>query len=392
MHLKLFLYTKPYRLILAKILFFINSLSLGGAERVTVGLVNYFSKNKHDVCLATMRGSDDDFYLIDSRVKRICINLAGVNYGLSKITSNICRVRELRRILISEKPSVVVAMMTTSFILLLLASVGLPVKVFGSERNYPLRKVIPIHWALLRKLLYRFADGHISQTRKTADWLLGNVSARNVYVIPNMVSFPIPSFNPIIDPCSVIAPHRKVILAIGTKVYQKGFDLLLKIFSQLSDEWSDWDLVVLGVGGSSLEINCDYEFLTHLAKDLGISERVFFPGYAGNVVDWYMMADIFVLSSRYEGFPNVLIEAMSCGCPCIAFDCDTGPRDVIKNGVNGVLVPPDDSDALRDWLGILMADESLRNKYGQKSVDVIDEFSESKVMGLWVDALGLTKS
>ena len=112
----------------------------------------------------------------------------------------------------------------------------------------------------------------------------------------------------------------------------------------------------------------------NLAEMLRQSNRIFFPGDVGNVEDWYKRADLFILSSRYEGFPNVLLEAMASGCPSIAFDCDTGPREIIENGINGFLIPRENIEKLEIAMKELIFDEKLRKKFATEALRLKKNF------------------
>ena len=370
-----------------RIFFFIGSLTGGGAERVTASLVRHLADQGHDVGVITMHSEECDFYPLDPRVRRAILNLAGVNRGLGKLTANYRRWRALRRVIKAEKQDVVVAMMTTSIVLAILAAIGLPVRVYGSERNHPGRKATALPWALLRRLAYRFADGHVAQTREAETWIQHYTAARNVHVIPNPVVWPIPSFSPKVDPDTAVSPDRKIILAVGTKPDQKGFDLLVRAFSGLASDHPNWDLVIIGVDPASDAISGGGASVQRLAEEMGVAQRVYLPGRLGNVADWYQRADLFALSSRYEGFPNVLLEAMASGCACVAFDCDTGPRDLIEDGINGLLVQAECTQALTNAMTRLMRNDALRAELGSRAVAVRQTFSEQRVMALWQQVL-----
>lgn len=370
-----------------RIFFFIHSLTGGGAERVTAILACHLADQGHEVGVITMHSEERDFYPLDPRVRRVTLNLAGVNQGLGKLIANYRRWRALRRLFKAEKPDVVVAMMTTSIVLAILAAIGMRVRVYGSERNYPGRKVTPRPWALLRRLFYRFADGHVAQTREAESWLQHHTAARNVHVIPNPVVWPIPSFSPKVDPDTVVSPQRKIILAVGTKPSQKGFDLLVRAFSGLATDHPNWDLVIIGIDPASDATSGGGASVQRLAEELGVAQRVYLPGRVGNVADWYQRADMFVLSSRYEGFPNVLLEAMASGCACVAFDCDTGPRDLIEDGMNGLLVQAECVEALTNAMARLMSNDDLGEELGSKAITVQQTFSEQRVMALWQQVL-----
>jgi glycosyltransferase involved in cell wall biosynthesis len=124
-----------------------------------------------------------------------------------------------------------------------------------------------------------------------------------------------------------------------------------------------------------------------LATQEEIDGYVHLPGRFGNVGEWYQRSDIFVLSSRNEGFPNVLLEAMASGCPCVAFDCDTGPRDLIKHGHNGMLVPAEDIQAFANTLQKVMADQALRDRLSSNAILVRDCFCEHKIFKKWKEVI-----
>ncbi len=114
-----------------------------------------------------------------------------------------------------------------------------------------------------------------------------------------------------------------------------------------------------------------------------LNEVVLLPGPVGNLGEWYSQADLYVLSSHYEGFPNALAEAMACGLPAVSFDCDTGPRDLIRHGVDGLLVAADDRAALGAGLASLMGDEPLRSQLGARAIEVRSRFSLERVSESW---------
>lgn len=129
-----------------------------------------------------------------------------------------------------------------------------------------------------------------------------------------------------------------MLLAVGRLVEGKGFGPLIETFSRLAQDFPDWMLVILGEGP-------DREALEHQVQSVGLVGRIRLPGQAGNASRWYKAADLYVMSSRSEGFPNTLIEAMTHGLPTASFDCDTGPRNIIHHGMDGLLVPACDMRA-----------------------------------------------
>lgn len=362
-----------------RILFFIDSLTGGGAERVTISICRKLVERGYSVGIITIHGTECDFYTLPNGVDRASLDLGGARRGIGRVIANLRRLFALRAVLKKEQADVVVGMKTSSAILCILACWGLSTRVVVSERNYPGSKPCIQPRAILRRWLYRYADIHVAQTHKTADWLRKHTGARNIQVIPNMVKWPIPCNHPMINPASVLNKNHRLILAVGTKLYQKGFDLLIDAFVDLALKHSDWRLVIIGISHSSSE----GIILVEHASKLRIKDQVVLPGRIGNVGDWYQRADLFVLSSRYEGMPNVLLEAMASGCACVSFDCDTGPRDIIEHGVNGSLVPSEDVEALRNEMNRLILNSNERRKISDAAKHIREKFSEDKIMDMW---------
>lgn len=361
-----------------RILFFLYSLGSGGAERVTATLANYWARRGLAVGIVTLCGVEQDFYPLWESVERIPLGLAGSSSTLSTaLRSNLRRVRALRRVIRERRPDVVVAMGGTANVLLALASAGLKHGVYiGSERIYPPRMPMGRFWEVQRRYLYRWLTAVVVQTEKVRQWVRQNTRARQVDLIPNPLQYPLPTAEPRLAVHSVVPPQRQILLGAGRLDHQKGFDLLLQAFASVSAAHPDWHLVILGEGDmrSSLEL---------LRGRLRLDERVSLPGRAGNLAEWYENSHLFVLSSRYEGFPNVLLEAMAYGLPSVSFDCDTGPADVVRHGVDGLLVPPENVEALAEALATLMTDEPMRLSLAQRATEVRERFSLPCVASQW---------
>jgi glycosyltransferase involved in cell wall biosynthesis len=184
-----------------------------------------------------------------------------------------------------------------------------------------------------------------------------------------------------LDPNTVFPRDRNLILASGRLHKFKQFDLLMKAFCEIKDEHQNWDLVILGEGE-------ERKNLENLLIDLKASNRIFLPGGVGNMSEWYQRADLFVLSSLVEGFPNVLLEAMSYELPCISFDCDTGPRDMIQDGINGVLINPQENHGgLSKAIKKAIVDEPFRIKISNNSAHIRDKYSVGSIMQKWNNVL-----
>lgn len=372
-----------------KILVFIGSLTSGGAERVAVSLSKYLSvSEKFEVVFVTLDGYRSDFYTLHHSVKRIAMDMSGATAGMGKYLMNLRRMIAFRKIVRAEKPDIVLGMITRHAVISILACILLPVKVVVSERNYPGKRKNHSMWEILRKYTYRYADAHVVQTSKIAEWLRENTKSTNIHIIPNSISWPLENFEPILAPSDFVKQDEKLILAAGSFKEQKGFDLILDAIPGVLEKHPEWKLVILGGRVDEDEKNSGdlvREQLMSLIAEKHLENRVLLPGKAGNMTEWYQRADIFVLSSRFEGFPNVLLEAMASGTACVSFNCDTGPADLIQHGINGMLVEELNTKELGMTVYEVMNQPGLRKKLADNAIKVRNTFSEEKIMKLWIE-------
>lgn len=268
-----------------------------------------------------------------------------------------------------------------------MAGLGLPTRVVISERNAPWLQELGLSTEVLRHLTHPLADAQVAQTQPIADWLRTHTRSRHVRIVPNAVRNPLPSVPPTVDPTDVRESARPMLLAAGTKPWQKGFDLLIDAFAQVADDFPKWDLAIVGLAPHRSDRGLRTEDIKARASALELDERVVFPGVVGNMADWYDAAEIFVLSSRHEGFPNVLGEALAAGLPCVAFDCPTGPADLLDDGRDGILVKDMTSEALAEALAQTMSDEQLREHLRERAAIATSRYTPERVLAKWCEVL-----
>lgn len=336
-------------------MFVIPSLEQGGAERVMSELINEFSRRGHDVTLVLLAKSES-FYEINDDVE--VINLGFSNTGkFQKLISELSVFIKLRKTFKRKRPAAILSFMVKYNILTLCSGRFLGLNIFVSDRSNP-KKVLPKGLEFMRRQTYPWAAGVVAQTQLAKSVLGGAIpNQKNIRVIPN----PLKRMS-----INHKATEPKIVLNVGRLVPEKGQEYLIKSFAKVNHE--GWQLVILGDG----ELR---ESLTQLISDLGLENKVFLPGAVKEVDDWLSQASVFAFSSVSEGFPNALIEAMSAGLPCISFDCEAGPSDIIEDGENGFLVPVRDVDAFSKTMQNLMSDAQLRRKVGVNAQKVNQKYS-----------------
>lgn len=346
----------------------ISSLAAGGAERVLTQLADHWVDAGHDVLLLTThdRGGAPH-YRTDARVR-----LASVDPLRGAPLRHPLLVRSLRRAISRERPDVVISFLNYTNIFVLTACRGLGIPVIVSERLDPRVIGIGRSWEVLRRLTYRHAARLVAQT-STAGALYEHLAPGRLVVIPNPVAAPRGAAG---MPDGWPEPPASTVIAVGRLQHQKGFDLALRAFKNLSPEFPAWRFIILGEGPLRGE-------LEQLREDLGLADRVFMPGRVPDPEPWLRQADIFLMSSRSEGFPNALAEAMAVGLPVVSTDCPSGPADLVTNGHDGLLVRPDDAEELARGLRALMVSAELRQRLGSEAVRVVERFSPPAVFAAW---------
>lgn len=354
-----------------RVLLFIHSLHGGGAERVAADLSAHWADMGREVMVVTQVSADGDVYTLHPAVRREVLHTADER----GIWSNVRRVRALRRMIKAFRPDIVLGMMTTASVLSVLASAGLSCRVIATEHTHPPSQTLSGFWQRLRRLTYPRAARVVALTRGTAQWLARHVPGSHLAVIPNPVHWPLPSGEPVLAPRW--GDGRKRLLAVGRLHADKGFDLLVQAYARLAPSHPNWDLVILGEGDERRALEAQ-------VRQAGLWDRVSLPGRAGNVGDWYRSADLYVLTSRFEGLSNTLLESMASGLAAVAFDCDTGPREIVREGVDGVLVRPNgDVDALCRALDAVMGDAAERQRMAEAATAVRERFCAERVLGQW---------
>lgn len=360
----------------------VSSLASGGAERVLATLANHWIADGHQVTIITLASEADDRLRLRPGVTRIALGMMTPSTTTAHaFRNNWLRVKHLRDEIRRSRPDAVISFLSTTNVLTLVATRTLHVPVVVSERIDPREEKLAAPWAGMRRLLYPRADALVVQTPDVAGWAVRFVPAQKVHVIPNPVTPPRRSSD--LEGAGTpewLARSVPRVVAMGRLTRQKGFDLLLRAFAKCRERHPEWSLVILGEGEERSRLEA-------LACELGIESNVALPGHVPDPVIVLQRADLFVLCSRYEGFPNALVEAMACGVPVVATDCPSGPRHIVRDGIDGLLVAPESPDTLVAAMEALMGAPDMRRRLGAQGVDVVRRFSLRRVMHKWDDLL-----
>lgn len=358
------------------IMLVISSLGPGGAERVLSQMANYWQTRGNAITLVTLDSIQSDFYPLNPGIQRIALGLKKDSEGIFRaLGNNIQRIVSLRNAFRRSAPHVVISFIDTVNVLTIVAGMGLHIPIIVSERTDPRHHRIGGPWQRLRRILYPKAAAVVVQTPGVCTWIRNEMPRVNAVNIPNPARTALGGRND-----EFVFPIGHNVVAIGRLSREKGFDLSIEAFAQCAAEFPAWNLIIFGEGNERVS-------LESLVAKHTLGHRIYLPGLIREPMLVLPTADIFVLSSHFEGFPNALIEAMACGLAAIATDCPSGPGEIIQNYSNGILVPLNNVDELAKAMKALMGDALLRKTLGQKASEVKNRFSEEKVLAKWEDLL-----
>lgn len=358
---------------MANILFLVSAMEAGGAERVASTLANAWTERGHSVTLMpTFSGRGNCFYPLSPNVD--LVYLADLVPAKTRTwVTRFIRLLALRRFMAMNRPDVIVSFLTHVNVAAVLASIGLRIPVIVCERCDPFAMPLSRRLQLACRLTYPLAAALTVQTPAlAAKYKASGGPLTRLRVIPNPVSRSMQNLQPQGNTATT-----KQLLSIGRLDGQKQFDVLITVFARLAQQNSDWRLRI--VGEVALR-----NVLQQQITALGLDQRIELAGQSAGIEAELAKADLFALTSRYEGFPNALLEAMAAGLPCVAFDCPSGPREITRNGQVAFLVPLNDELALERALQQLMVDAELRQTLGRNArASVLERFALDNILQHW---------
>ena len=351
------------------ICFLIGNLDYsGGTERVTSLIANDLVKEDFSISILSFFGGKHPFFGIDKNIRISSLFDKQVSFKREYFNT----IYKIRSFIKSNSIDVLIVVDSNSYIFTLPALMGLKTKQICWEHfNFKHNLGKPSR-DIARKLAARYCDSIVTLTETDKNFWLNNTKHNNQIIsIPNPSPFSIKS--------SLICNNHKTVLAIGRLAHEKGFDLLLKAWIQVNNANPDWQLIIVGEGESRTELE---DFIIYNK----LSSSVTLIGNTNNVSKYYQEADIFCLSSRFEGFGMVLVEALSFGLPIVSFDCETGPSEIL-NKTGAILVPPEDIEKLSLSLIELMNDGTRRAEIRKDSLIKAKTYQIDKIIGDWIAVL-----
>ena len=353
-----------------KIFIVCSRLSYGGAERVGVMLANGLSVS-HSVYLIS-NTLEEPTYEVESSVQLLPL-FSSISSKIEKWTSTLPNIRKYAK---TYRPDVIIGIMETCSLVAKLATIGLNIPVIMTEHNaFERPKNTPLtKWQIITKFYINKLYCCVTILTEADKEFIG-LRLKNTVVMPNPLFL-----TPIIN----LPVKDKIVLAAGRidDWHCKGFDILLKAWGTIAKQYSDWTLEIAGEGKKE-----DLELLQNIVRKSNVENQVKFLGYQKNIVDRYKHSAIFVLSSRYEGFGLVLIEAMSQGCACVACDFKGRQREIIRNDSEGLICVPNDVDALALAIKKMIGDDIYRQKVQEAAIERSKYYTMDKTIKRWEELL-----
>lgn len=345
-----------------------NFNNSGGTERVGSMLANGLAKAGYEIVLGSISCGEKPFFALNKEIE--VVSLFNTKGRTLYRTPNI--INRIRKLLKEEGIDTLIVVETMSVLFTLPATLGLPVKHicwehfnFNSDLGRKGRRVA-------RQLAARYCDSVVTLTERDKEyWLKGTKHKSQITAIANPCPFPVHDYGKQDD--------TKTVLAAGRLTYQKGFDLLLKAWIEVNQCMPDWKLKIVGEGEDRVKLN---DFI----RKNKLTESVELVGNTNNMSEYYKRAEIFCLSSRFEGFPMVLLETLAFGLPVVSFDCDTGPAEILEN-TGSILVPKSDVKKLANSLISMMNDEEKRKKISSRSKVKAEIYQPKRIINQWISIL-----
>jgi|CZKI01.1.fsa_nt_gi GalNAc-alpha-(1->4)-GalNAc-alpha-(1->3)-diNAcBac-PP-undecaprenol alpha-1,4-N-acetyl-D-galactosaminyltransferase len=344
-----------------------SCLGGGGAERIVATMAAYWAHAGHEVHVVALRADEKGpAYTFPATVRIHRLRLIVEHNAVFDIR-HIGRLWRLRRLLVGIRPALVLSFIDKLNVAVLLSLAGTRIPVVATEHLVPWMNPLGPVWERLRAAVYPRARAVVSPTQAMSDWFKAHYAG-------NFLTMPSPGHYEIAPVTT--ENHLPVIFSAGRLAREKGYDLLLSAFADVSAKRKGWRLEIAGEGP-------EMSALTEQIEALGLQSQVSLLGHVSDVAARMRSAELFVLSSRQEAYPMVLCEAMAAGMAIIATDCPAGPREIIEDGKDGLLVPPEVPAALGSAIIQLIDDAPRRRRLGAAARMKAPQLAAAHAMLAW---------
>lgn len=355
-----------------KICFLIGNLNhSGGTERVTTLIANSLAQENYQISILSLTNGKQPFFELVPSIKTYSLYPEKISFKKNFLGA----VWLIRRFVTQNQIDTLVVVDSISCVFTVPALFGLKVKHICWEHfNFKVNLGVKYR-DIGRKWAAKYCDYVVTLTKRDKElWEQGikNIKAK-VIPIANPSPFEVQENIPSLD--------YKTILCVGRLTHQKGFDLLITAWTKVAQQVPDWKIVIVGSGE-------DEQMLKQMAKSLGVDDSIIFAGQQKNMSTFYRQASFFCMSSRFEGLPMVLLEAQSYGLPIVAFDCDTGPAEIVQHNINGLLVESGNINGLTNSLLELINLSNIQyEKISSNAVENSVRYSVNPILKQWLSII-----
>lgn len=350
----------------------IGSLNKGGSERVLTNLAGYFHSRGYKVTIVTQYQTDNE-YVTGEGIDRVLSDITEEETGRSRIANFFRRFYKLRGIWIARRPDLILSFIGKNNIMAILTSRFLNIPTVAAVRGEPKEEYNTPLLKYLAQIMFPMADGIIFQTNAGRNFF-GEAVKKKAIVLKNPLNAEFTR-----EPFT--GERDKEIVAVGRIDANKNHEMIIKAFSVIAGQYPDYRLTIYGEG----ELR---QSLINKTEELGLGNQIRLPGSISDVAEAICRASVFILSSYSEGMPNTLMEAMALGLPCISTNCSGGgPKELIENGENGILVEPGDWKKMAENLQNIISNDKLSKKLSKNALKMKEKLNPELINASWEEYL-----
>ena len=346
-----------------KLFFLIESLyRAAGTERIATDVVNALYENTHwDVYFITVSSNTDSYFKLNKTIPVLSLQ--------TNIKKPWIAIRHLRRLIKQERPNYLINIAIPMSYISLPANFGLKCKIINWEHFNLYERALKWYFPRLIAAIWSHKTIVLTKKDKNSYPLFLQHKIQTIYNFSTLIH-------------DIPSPLKSnIAISIGRLTYQKGFDLLIDAWKIVTERNKEWQLYIIGNGE-------DEQKLKEKVKSYNLTENIHFLSATPNIIPYYQKASLYIMSSRFEGLPLVLIEAKSFCLPCISFTCPNGPDEIIRNNIDGKLVPLGDTNKLAETILEVITNRNMIKNFGKGAIEDINKrFSKDHIINQWIKLL-----